>query len=214
METDIMQLNQKNAAGALVPFFPVTNQKAVINGMPQSAVLINNTQSINSSGFYFYNVSTTNLPAGINKTGYIIAAFSDSKNGQLSIPCTTWARLLVNGVWSAWESNEKFYSVTGVAGLNGWYAYNNTKMLVAKTGRIVDVALQLNAGVVTSGTEMAILPDWAAPLLDGRTFDVACITSGWEVKTGTVVVRGNKLYCGTNITSYFVNISLQYTSKD
>lgn len=112
------------------------------------------------------------------------------------------------------KKDYEFKQVTGVAGSNGWYAYNNTPISITKENRSIKVAMQFNAGVVTSGTEMAILPDWAATLLDGQTFDVACITSGWEVKTGTVVVRGNKLYCGTNITSYLVNISLNYTSKN
>lgn len=111
------------------------------------------------------------------------------------------------------KKDYEFKQVTGVAGSNGWYAYNNTPISITKENRSIEMALQLNAGVVTSGTEMATLPDWAAPLMDGQTFPVACVTSGWETKTGTVVVRGNKLFCGTGITSYLVVINISYTSK-
>lgn len=105
MATDIYQLNFKNTGGALLPFFPVSHQKAIINAMAEKAILVTNTQTISASGYYQYTAATTNLPAGLPAVGYISAAFLDSKNGQLAILGTTWSRLMINSVWSAWVNS-------------------------------------------------------------------------------------------------------------
>ncbi|MEG2753496.1 MAG: BppU family phage baseplate upper protein [Carnobacterium sp.] len=111
--------------------------------------------------------------------------------------------------WNA-KQDVNFKQVTGATGLNGWYAYNNTPMLITREGRLVNLVLQLNAGVQTSGTEMLTLPDWAIPQVGGTTLTAMSVSKDWAYKPCTVVVRGNKLIVGANVDNFLTIISVTY----
>ena len=111
--------------------------------------------------------------------------------------------------WNA-KQDVNFKQVTGASGLNGWYAYNNTPMLITREGRLVNLVLQLNAGVQTSGTEMLTLPDWAIPQVGGTTLTAVSVSKDWAYKPCTVVVRGNKLIVGANVDNFLTIISVTY----
>lgn len=107
-----------------------------------------------------------------------------------------------------------FKQVTGVPGLNGWYAYNNTGILVTREGRLINITCQLNAGVQTSGTEMLTLPSWAIPQVGGTTLTAMSISKDWAYKPCTVVVRENKLITGANVDNFLTIISASYIAKE
>lgn len=111
--------------------------------------------------------------------------------------------------WNA-KQDVNFKQVTGVPGLNGWYAYNNTGILITREGRLVNITCQLNAGVQTSGTEMLTLPDWAIPQVGGTTLTAMSVSKDWAYKPCTVVVRGNKLIVGANVDNFLTIISVTY----
>lgn len=115
--------------------------------------------------------------------------------------------------WNA-KQDVNFKQVTGASGMNGWYAYNNTPMLITREGRLVNLVLQLNAGVQTSGTEMLTLPDWAIPQVGGTTLTAMSISKDWAYKPCTVVVRENKLITGANVDNFLTIISASYIAKE
>ncbi|MDZ5759333.1 hypothetical protein RAK27_11730 [Carnobacterium maltaromaticum] len=203
MATDIYQLNFKNTAGALLPFFPVSHQKAIINAMAEKAILVTNTQTISASGYYQYTAATTNLPAGLPAVGYISAAFLDSKNGQLAILGTTWSRLMINSVWSAWVNSNAESDSGWIKAITSGVTHDSGKPLQYR--KIGNKVMFRGGGTfpTAAGTTFLVLPGGFSPIGQNAFFDTTVRDSNPQHKCIVQVLTSSECKIITN--SYSAN---------
>ncbi|KRN62103.1 hypothetical protein [Carnobacterium maltaromaticum] len=218
MAVDIFQMNAKKADGTLAPFYPVAHQQSVINAMAQKAVLMTNTQAITVSGYYQYSAATTNLPVGIPTTGYILASFTDSKNGQLAIIGSTLSRVLVNGVWGSWvnsanaKDTELIYPALG----NGAAGHQQFRVSYQKIGRLISFSGRLRLPVVSQNQiQIASVPAAYFPQQQ-QFFEVPIAGKQTDLFAKIVIDVDGIIYCYLSNTSsqYFSLDGISYLTKD
>ncbi len=91
---------------------------AVADKMDKKPVVLANVQDIISTGVYWYDTNTKNLPPKLNSgnaNGFIFAVFNDQDNGMVTIQGSDWHIEKYQGAFRNWVSNSPVLLFSGTA---------------------------------------------------------------------------------------------------